>query len=93
MVQTAFWPETRPAADDSGEGSSGRTHAARHPFPSRGQPPHGALEHVRVACKALGIEVEQRDYATGRAGCVERVTGLAYEYSLRLNSKHTDART
>lgn len=61
-------------------------------FPACGQPPPDALPNSYEACKSIRIEVTERDYGTGLAGCVERVSRLDYDFSLRLNANHTAAK-
>jgi hypothetical protein len=62
-----------------------------NPFPARGQPPDSALPSLKNACRSVGIVIEERDYATGQAGRVERVSSRAYEFHVTLNVKHTAA--
>lgn len=63
----------------------------KNPFPTRGQPPAGAMANLKKACSLLGIEIELKDYATGQAGQVQRVNRARYLFHLTLNSKHTTA--
>ena len=65
--------------------------AVTNPFPVRGQPPLSALRNLMKACPAVGIVIEERDYATAQAGRVERVRGHAHDFHVLLNVKHTDA--
>jgi hypothetical protein len=65
--------------------------AVLNPFPARGQPPPGALAKLLAACQMVGIVATERDYATALAGCVQRVVGFHFQFSLRLNAKHTEA--
>ena len=62
-----------------------------NPFPSKGQPPFGALKNLVEACLKLGIEVEERDFATGLAGKVIRLNDQIDPLYIALNSKHTEA--
>jgi hypothetical protein len=63
----------------------------KNPFPTKGQPPIGALENVISACLEVGIEVERRDRGTLLAGSVQRLSYRTPPFYILLNSKHTEA--
>ena len=63
----------------------------KNPFPTRGEPPIGALGKLTTTCSKVGIEVEARDYGTNLAGRVQRVPGKPHDFHIALNSKHTEA--
>jgi len=63
----------------------------KNPFPTKGEPPLGALANLEKACGLLRIEIELKDFATGLAGRVERRERAGYLFHVALNSKHTPA--
>jgi hypothetical protein len=63
----------------------------KNPFPTKGQPPIGALENVISSCLEIGIEVERRDRGTLLAGSVQRLTYRTPPFHILLNSKHSEA--
>jgi len=65
--------------------------AVLNPFQTRGQPPSTVMAKLCAACRTVGIVVTERDYGTEQAGCVQKVSGYEYDFSLRLNVKHTEA--
>ena len=65
--------------------------AVLNPFPARGQPPAAALPNLGAACKRIGIEISERDYATGQAGCVRRLSSPGCDFQICLNLKHNPA--
>lgn len=63
----------------------------KNPFPTKGQPPIGALENVISSCLEIGIEVERRDRGTLLAGSVQRLTYRTPPFHILLNSRHSEA--
>lgn len=63
----------------------------KNPFPTKGQPPIGAIKKLVSACSKIGIEVEWRDRGTNLAGSVQHLSGRTPPFHLLLNLKHTEA--
>ena len=65
--------------------------SVKNPFPSKGQPPPGALARLMGACIKIGIEIALRDFGTQLAGRVQRIKKNTADFHIALNSKHTSA--
>ncbi len=64
---------------------------AKSPFPTKGQPPSGAVKKLVSACLTVGIEVGWRDRGTNLAGSVQRLKHRTPPFHLLLNLKHDEA--
>ena len=62
-----------------------------NPFPTKGQPPPGALDKLISACLKVGIVIDFRDFGTNLAGRVQRLRKAGVDFHIALNSKHTSA--
>jgi hypothetical protein len=60
-----------------------------NPFPTKGQPPAGALQNLVVACLQIGIVVQEQHLAIHHAGRATRFWNGTF--GITLNSKHTEA--
>ena len=45
-----------------------------NPFPTKGQPPPGALKKLMTACRKIGIAIDLRDFGTNLAGQAQRIS-------------------
>jgi hypothetical protein len=60
-------------------------------FPTRGQPPQGALAALTKACNSVHIEVQECDLEAHEAGRVHAVGENDVDFSITLNANHTEA--
>ncbi|MCC6489646.1 MAG: ImmA/IrrE family metallo-endopeptidase [Candidatus Hydrogenedentes bacterium] len=63
----------------------------RNPFRAKGAPSPGVLGNLTFCCSLVGVQVEQRDFATHLAGRVQRLSKSPFDFHIALNNKHTEA--